>query len=83
MTCRLFYTDVAVSESAYKAQKSHLMAYHYPELDDALGMAREIGARGGVAWEIENDDGPTLDRDEIELQLHARRSELAGRPKIR
>ena len=49
MTCRLFYTDVAVSESAYKAQKSHLMAYHYPELDDALGMAREIGARGGVA----------------------------------
>lgn len=83
MVYRLFYTDVAVSKSAYQAQKNASMAYVYHELDDALGMARDINARGGVAWEIENDDGPSLARDEIETQLRARRTELANRPKVR
>ena len=83
MAYHLFYTDVRVSKSAYEAQKPRLTAYHYHELDDALGMAREIKARGGFVWEIENDDGPSLGSDEIEAQLLARPAELAGRPKVR
>jgi len=81
MVHRLFSTDFQVSKAEYEAQKSRLMAYQYHELDDALGMAREIEARGGIAWEIENDDGQTMGRDEIQAQLRARRAELAGRPK--
>jgi hypothetical protein len=33
---------------------------------------RAIEARGGIAWEIENDDGQTMGRDEIQAQLRAR-----------
>jgi hypothetical protein len=83
MVYRLFCTDVRVSKPIYEAQKSWLMAYQYHELDDALGKAREIEARGGVAWEIENDDGPSMDRDKMQTQLRARRAELVGRPKVR
>jgi hypothetical protein len=79
MVHRLFTTDFQVSKAEYEAQKPRLMAYQYHELDDALGMAREIEARGGIAWEIENDDGQTMGRDEIQAQLRARRAELVGR----
>jgi hypothetical protein len=83
MVHRLFTTDFQVSKAEYEAQKPRLMAYQSHELDDALGMAREIEARGGIAWEIENDDGQTMGRDEIQAQLRARRAELVGRPKVR
>jgi hypothetical protein len=82
MSCRLFYTDVPVSQSTYEAQKPHLITYQYQDRDDALGMAREIEARGGIAWEIENDDGSTMAREEIQTQLRTRRAELAVRPKV-
>lgn len=83
MTYRLFYTDVMVSQSAYEAQKPHLSPYVYHQLDDAFGMAREINTRGGVAWEIENDDGPAFTRDQIAEQVLARRVELVDRPRVR
>jgi hypothetical protein len=85
MVYRLFFTvaDVPVSKSAYEAQKSRLMPYVCHERDDALGRAREIEALGCIAWEIENDDGPPMARDQIQTQLRARRAELVGRPKVR
>jgi hypothetical protein len=82
MTCRLFYTDVPISLSAYMAQKPWLTTYKYDNLDDALGMAREIEARGGVAWEIELDDGPPMGREQIQKELRTRRAELADKPKV-
>jgi hypothetical protein len=78
----LFSTDFAVSPAAYKAQKSKLITYRCHELDDALGMAREISARGGVAWEIEGIDGTVLDRDQISTELRIRAAELSNRPQV-
>jgi hypothetical protein len=84
MAYRLFFTDVpGVTKAQYEAQKSRLTVYHYHERDDALGMASVILARRGVVWEIESDDGSPMDRDQIQAELLARRSELAGRPKVR
>ena len=82
MIYSLYYTDRPISERDYIANKSHYIQYRYQQLDDALGMAREIMKRGGIAWEIESDDGKRLGREEIETRLRVRASELAGRPKV-
>lgn len=83
MSHRLFYTDRDVSEADYRASKPRLMHFVYDDRDDALGMAREVEARGGIAWEIESDDGAAIGRAEIARLLRDRAAELADRPKVR
>lgn len=83
MTYRLYFTDVEVSKVSYEAQKARLTTYVYHELDDALGMAREITERGGVSWEIESDDGTLIGRYAIARLLRDRAAELVGHPKVR
>lgn len=83
MTYTLFYTDLKVSKAQYrKAKASNLSPYRYEELDDALGMARHIEARGGVAWEIEVSDGTPIGQPEIARLLRERAAQLVGRPKV-
>ena len=82
MNYKLFYTDYPVSEAIYRANKAQYMTFNYSELDDALGMARKINKRGGVAWEIEGDDGTHLQHDEIEKTIRVRSLAFANRPKV-
>ena len=82
MPHRLFYTDYDVPETEYRASKARLTAFLYNELDDALGKARQIEGYGGVAWEIESENGPVLGRREIAHLLRVRASELVGRPRV-
>ena len=79
---RLFYTDYVVLKTQYHANKPRLIPYAYNELDDALGQARQIKARGGVPWEIESEDGTSIGRYEIATLLRERAAELVGRPKV-
>ncbi len=83
MRHKLFFTDFEMPEYQYRANKPHLFRYLYDELDDALGMAREINARGSVAWEIVSSDGSVIDRREIARILLDRTAELADRPRVR
>lgn len=80
---RLFYTDVpGVTKTQFEAQKSHLIAYQYNDPDDAFRKAWEIAKHGGVPWEIELEDGSTLDRNDIQARLRAR-PDLRRPPKVR
>jgi hypothetical protein len=80
---RLFYTDIAVYEDEYRACKARLMPIAYADRDDALAMARDVNARGGVAWEIETDGGGTIGRWQIVRLIKHRGAGLVGRPKVR
>ena len=80
---RLYYTDFPVSEIQYRNCKARLIPFQYPKLDEALAQARDIKEVGGVVWEIDCDGGPSLNRDEIEVAIFARRADLQGRPKVR
>ncbi len=79
----IYFTDMPISEAEYLARKAHLTPVSYHELDDALGMARIINARGGVPWEIVSSDGKKIDRAEISRLVKVRAAELRGRPKVR
>jgi hypothetical protein len=80
---RLFYTDVVVYEDDYRASKARLMPVPFANRDDALAMARDINARGGIAWEIETDGGATIGRWQIVWLLEDRAAGRVGRPKVR
>jgi hypothetical protein len=70
---RLFYADIVVYESDYRACKARLMPIAYVDRDDAPTMARYVNARCGVAWEIETDGGATVRRWQIpreDIELH-------------
>jgi hypothetical protein len=54
----------------------------YNELDDALGAALNLDARGGTPVLIESETGIRLSRDEILKMVKERREHLNGRPKI-
>lgn len=83
MAYTLFYTDFKVTQAQYQANKAGLTTYLYQDKDDALGMARQINKRGGIAWEIESEGGPTMNREQIAEEVRRRGSELDGRPKVR
>lgn len=83
MKYKLFYTDLDMPEAQYRANKPFLFRYLYDELDDALGMAREINARGSVAWEIVSTEGTVIGRREIARIVQERAAELTDRPRVR
>lgn len=56
----------------YAAQKTTLSPYNYHDPLDALAMAHDINARGGVAWEIVAPDGSSIGREEIAAQVRVR-----------
>jgi hypothetical protein len=80
---QLFYTDYDVGEPNYRAHKPSLMPIAYHDRDDALATARDINARGGVAWEIETDGGATIGRCEIPRLIRDRAAQLIGLPRVR
>jgi hypothetical protein len=85
MPYRLYCAPQWTSESQYREMKSLLPPVSYPELDDALGMARLISDRprcGITTWEIECPDGTTIGRYEIARLLRERAEELVGRPRV-
>ena len=84
MPYTLFYSDLRITEDRYRATKRTpaCVPYRYDEFDDALAMARDINARGGIAWEIEGDIG-TIGPGEIARQIRDRATELKARPKVR
>jgi hypothetical protein len=82
MAHKLYFTHYAISVAEYRANKPRLSPYVCNDRDAALRRARQITEAGGVAWEIESDDGTVLDRSGIADILRRRRGELAGPPKV-
>jgi hypothetical protein len=76
----LFYTDIAISEAQYREQQPLLLSIRYSDLDDALGKARQLAARGVVVWEIESEDGTTLTHSQIANMLRERGHDLGRLP---
>jgi len=78
MTYRLWWTVgyVCTTEKEFRAAKHRLIPAVYEVLDDALRRANQVSRAGGVAWLLEGDDKPRLDRPGIERTVKKRASEL-------
>jgi hypothetical protein len=72
----------AIERASKTLPQGKLIPIVYRELDDALGAARNLNARGGTALLIEGDDGTHLTKYQIARVVDERRAELAGRPKV-
>jgi hypothetical protein len=72
----------AIERASKTLPQGKLIPIVYHDLDDALGAARNLNARGGTALLIEGDDGTYLSRHEIASIVDKRQTELAGRPKV-
>jgi hypothetical protein len=72
----------AIERESKTLPRGKLLPIVYHELDDALGAACNLNARGGTALLIEGDDGTHLAKSEIIRIVDERRAELAGRPKV-
>lgn len=83
MAYRLYFTDHQITEMEYRATKAtpngRAKPHVFETLDDALGMAKQLIARGFVPWEIEIDN--TITHDEISRLIGERGAYLDGLPK--
>jgi len=69
------YSGPRGSESVAPLEKDRWLFKEYAALDDALGWAQHINAKGGVALLIEGDDGTILSKREIAAALSSRERE--------
>ena len=68
----------AIERKSKTLPQGKLFPIVYHELDDALGAARNLNARGGAALLIEGDDGTRLAKLEIARIVDERRANLLG-----
>ena len=69
------YSGPRGSESVPPLEKDRWLFKEYAALDDALGWAQHVNAKGGVALLIEGDDGTILSKREIVAALSSRERE--------
>jgi hypothetical protein len=72
----------AIQRPVGNLPQGNLMPVVYHDLDDALGAARNLSARGGTALLIEGDDGTHITEPEIAKIIRDRGIQLNGRPKV-
>ena len=77
------YRMFGVIEKSVKGLPAgNLTPIQYHDFEDALGAARNLNARGGIAVLIEGDDGSRLEKLEIVEAISKRGPLLDGRPKV-
>jgi hypothetical protein len=77
------YCGIAESQQQFLALRARWNAYSYVDLDDALRMAFAMEKTPNRPWEIEGDDGTSLDREKLKQIFRDRGHELVGGPKVR
>jgi len=75
------WCGLAKTQAEFAARKPSWMPKVADSLDEALWWAMKVNDLGPeIAWEIESDDGPRLDRQEIAEMVWRRRPELIANP---